>query len=170
MALEVFAGISLRTEKNVHFGTVVRIRTGMAGVLTDGLYQPGDRVEFQLDLTGFDATVQGLAEVVRTEVQPLDLNRYLLRIRKMRRADQALLQEWYDQQQAGLEPSLRTADQGDRALDSQVESQLPSAVGADMPVPPQPEVTKGREAIRALLLDAATASNRVTATPNDGEG
>jgi Tfp pilus assembly protein PilZ len=154
MALKVFAGISLRNDDGVHFGTLVRIRTGVAGVQTDALYRVGDRVEFQLELLGFDTMVQGIGEVVRADPRPEELSSYLLRIRKMRRSDQALLQEWYDQQLAGLEPSLRGEDDG-RALDSQVESQLPSDIGAERPTPAKLAEGKGREAIRNLLLDAA---------------
>jgi len=161
MTLTVFAGISLRHADGIHFGTLVRIRTGMAGVQTDALYAVGDRIEFQLELTGFDAMVQGLAEVVRADPHDDDLSNYLLRIRKMRRADQDLLQEWYDQQQAGQQPSLRGDDQ-QRVLDSQVESQLASAVGAGLPTPPTPAGGKGRAAIRELLLDAASARSTGT--------
>jgi hypothetical protein len=154
MTIEVYAGISLRNDDGVHFGTLVRIRTGLAGVQTDALYQLGDRLEFQLDLTGFDATVHGLAEVIRADPRSDELSSYLLRIRKMRRTDQGLLQEWYEQQAAGDDPTLLGRDDP-RALDSQVESQLPSAVGVDMPAPPSPAASHGRSAIRALLLDAA---------------
>jgi hypothetical protein len=154
MTLKVYAGISLRNEGGVHFGTLVRIRTGLAGVQTDASYAKGTRLEFQLDLTGFDATVHGLAEVIRADHRPDELSSYLLRIRKMRRADQELLQEWYEQQLAGGEPSL-LGDNDQRALDSQVESQLPSAVGLDMPAPPSPANSRGRSAIRSLLLGAA---------------
>ena len=157
MSLKVFAGISLRTDVGVHFGTMVRIRTGMAGVQTDARYALGDRVEFQLELTGYEAVVHGVAEVVRAEHADDELSSYLLRIRKMRRGDQDLLQEWYEHQLAGGEPSL--VNEGDaRALDSQVESRLPSAVGANMPAPPAPRPSHGRAAIRALLLDAALHS------------
>ncbi len=155
MTLQVFAGISLRSEQDVHFGTLVRISTGMVGVLTDGVYRVGDELEFQLDLAGFDSTVQGVVQVERADLQPEKLNRYLLRIRRMRRDDQALLQEWYDQQQAGLEPSLLTGAEPGQALDSQVESRLPSNVGVDMPGPPPAHDSRGRAALRALLLDAA---------------
>lgn len=154
MTLKVFAGISLRNEEGVHFGTLVRIRTGLAGVQTDAVYRVGDRLEFQLDLTGFDTTVHGIAEVRRADTRQDDLSSYLLRVIKMRRVDQDLLQEWYEQQQAGLEPSLLDNDDH-RALDSQVESQISSAMGADLPAPPVPEATHGRAAIRALLLEAA---------------
>jgi hypothetical protein len=153
MTLKVFAGISLRSDEAVHFGTLVRIRTGLAGVQTDATYELGEMLEFQLELTGFDTTVHGLAQVRRADLHRDDLSNYLLRILKMRRSDQELLQEWYDQQQAGLEPSLTGEDH--RALDSQVESRLPSAVGVNMPPPPSPTATKGRAAIRDLLLAAA---------------
>ncbi len=157
MTLKVFAGISLRNDAGVHFGTLVRIRTGLAGVRTDAVYAVGDIVEFQLELTGFDTTVHGLAQVQRAEISSEELSSYLLRIRRMRRADQELLQEWYDQQQAGLEPSLR-GDDAPRALDSQVESQLASGVGAYMPAPTSPAGGRGRDAIRALLQDASSRS------------
>ena len=153
MSLKVFAGISLRNEEGVHFGTLVRIRTGMAGVQTDAYYEPGDMIEFQLELTGFDTMVQGLAQVLRADRPPDDLSSYLLRIRKMRRNDQALLQEWYEQQLGGDEPSLRSLGT-ERALDSQVESQLHSAVGAGIPAPPNPAGGRGRSAIRDLLINA----------------
>ena len=156
MTLKVFAGISLRNETSVHFGTLVRIRTGVAGVQTDAQYAVGELLEFQLELTGFDTMVQGLAEVRRADLRPDDLSSYMLRIRKMRRSDQALLQEWYAQQQAGEEPSLRSGEDP-RALDSQVESQLPSDVGAGLPAPTEIGAGKGRTAIRELLLDAATS-------------
>lgn len=158
MTLKVFAGISLRNDSGVRFGTLVRIRTGVAGVQTDGQYAVGETLEFQLDLTGFETMVQGLAEVHRADLHPDDLNSYLLRIRKMRRGDQALLQEWYEQQLAGDEPTLRSNDD-QRALDSQVESQLASAVGAGLPVPPSPADGRGRAAIRELLLHAVGASS-----------
>ena len=110
MTIEVFAGISLRNDDGVHFGTLVRMRTGLAGVQTDALYHVGERVEFQLDLTGFHATVHGLAEVIRADPRSDELSSYLLRIRKMRRADQGLLQEWYEQHRAGDDPSLLGSD------------------------------------------------------------
>ncbi len=163
MSLKVLAGISLRTDEGVHFGTLVRIRTGVAGVQTDAIYEVGDRVEFQLELVGFDAMVSGLSEVMRADPHPDDLSNYMLRIRKMRRADQELLQEWYEQQVAGAEPSLRSKDDA-RALDSQVESQLASAVGADLPAPPMPGSGKGRMAIRELLLDAAQSETEADLT------
>jgi len=155
MTLKVFAGISLRNKSSVHFGTLVRIRTGVAGVQTDAQYAVGELLEFQLELTGFDTMVQGLAEVRRADLRPDDLSSYMLRIRKMRRSDQALLQEWYAQQLAGEQPSLRSGEDP-RALDSQVESQLPSAVGAGLPAPMKLGAGKGRTAIRELLLDAVT--------------
>ncbi len=81
----------------------------------------------------------------------------------MRRSDQALLQEWYEQQLAGMEPSLRGDDEG-RALDSQVESQLPSDIGADLPERAKLADGRGREAVRNLLVDAAPEGGRAGET------
>jgi hypothetical protein len=159
MTLKVYAGISLRSEQGVRFGTLLRIHAALMGIQTDGVFRVGDQVEFQLDLVGFDAIVQGLGEVERVDHRHDELNRYLVRIRKMRRADQALLQEWYEQLAGGVEPSLRDPDGGARALDSQVTSQLPSDLG--LPHPPgfdgAPPAGAGsaRAAVRDVLLAAS---------------
>jgi len=175
MTLKVFAGISLRADDDVHFGALVRIHAAMAGVETDGIYAVGQQIEFQLELSDLDRSVQGVAQVRRAELQPAALNRYLLRILRMRRSDQALLQEWYqlrstptDAPGGGQDPQA--------ALDSQVQSQLPEELPA-LPAPPRPRPVPagasvpsrsrsfsisssaqragtGRAAIRAVLLSA----------------
>ncbi len=178
MALRVFAGISLRNEEGVHFGTMMRIKAAMAGIQTDGVYRVGDRLEFQLELTGFDADVHGIADVVKAELHDEAMNRYLLRIRKMPRADQALVQEWYDQLATDGQASLLSAG-AQRALDSQVQSRLPSDLPGLPPPKPagrppagcQEEFTfsdsisrdrggMGRTAIRAVLQAASKSKVR----------
>ncbi|MFH1464344.1 MAG: hypothetical protein ABIO70_08145 [Pseudomonadota bacterium] len=163
MTLKVFAGISLRSEQGIHFGTLLRIRAALMGIQTDGNYQPGEQVEFQLDLVGFDGVVQGLGQIERAERREDDLNRCLVRIRRMRRADQALLQEWYEQLASGKAPTLRDTEDADRALDSQVASQLPSDLG--LPRPPRPEggpptgAGHARSAVRDVLLAAGPSTD-----------
>ncbi len=128
MTIKVYAGISLRRGDGIHFGTLVRLGRGRAGITTDARYRTGDFLEFQLELTGWEQTVTGIAEVAKADIRAPRLNRYLLRILEMRRADRQALQDWYEEQQ-GAEGS--TSDAG--PLDSQVGSRVPSRVHGELP-------------------------------------
>ena len=191
MAQKVFAGITLRSERAVHFGTLVRIHGPLAGVTTDGHFEVGEEVEFQLDLAELDAIVNGVAEVRRAEYRAPQLNKVLICFRKMRREDQALLVEWCERQ--GAKATVTLEQGGQRPLCDLVESKVPSATGRDLPPPPrlpqpprEPEsgpgsrhsifslsnVARGegigRAAIRAVLRAAAGEPLPVAGAPSQG--
>jgi len=130
MTVKVYAGISLRRGDDIHFGTLVRLGRGRAGITTDGQYRQGDFVEFQLELTGWEQTVTGIAEVGKADIRAPRLNRYLLRILEMRRADRQTLQEWYHEQRTDGGPE---SGSGSGVLDSQIGSQVPSRIARDLP-------------------------------------
>jgi hypothetical protein len=132
MAIKVFAGITLRRGDDIHFGTLVRLERAMAGVTTDGVLRVGNFVEFQLELTGWDQSVMGIAEVRRADIRSRRLNRFLLRILEMRRTDRRNLQAWYQEQQAEAQAQVER-QASPRALDSEVGSHVPSRVQRDLP-------------------------------------
>jgi len=130
MPVELTASIALRHGDMVHFGTLVRLEDSMAGVTTDGRYRAGDFLEFQLELTGWDATVSGIAEVRRAGLRDSHANRYLLQILEMRRSDRKLLQSWYE--------DLSTVEESEAefaafALDDQVGSFAPPRLAPALP-------------------------------------
>ena len=138
MATKLFAGITLRRGDDIHFGTLVRLDRARAGVTTDGELRVGDFVEFQLDLTGWDQSVMGIAEVRRADIRSHRLNRFLLRILEMRRTDRRNLQAWYQEQRN--EAEQRTEQRvSQRALDSQVGSHVPSRVARELPATRKPK-------------------------------
>ncbi|MFH1469424.1 MAG: hypothetical protein ABIO70_33875 [Pseudomonadota bacterium] len=133
MPVELSASISIRHGDMVNFGTLVRLEDAVAGITTDGRYEVGDFIEFQLELTGWDATVSGIAEVRRAGLREGHANRYLLQILEMRRSDRKLLQSWYEDLSAVEE------DEGEFAafaLDSEVGSYAPPRAAPHLPRPP----------------------------------
>ena len=141
MAIKVFAGITLRRGDDIHFGTLVRLERAVAGITTDGKLQVGDFVEFQLDLTGWDQSVMGIAEVRRADIRTPRLNRFMLRILEMRRTDRRNLQAWYQEQQAEAQARAKETERraSQRALDSQVGSHVPSRIAREFPTARKPK-------------------------------
>jgi hypothetical protein len=128
MSIGVYAGISLRRADNIGFGTVVRMGRGRLGITTDAVFRVGDFVEFQLELTGWDRAVSGVAEVAKVDLRAPRSNRFLMRVLEMRRTDRDQLQEWYMEQRAAAE-----LEDSHGALDSQVGSRAPSRIGRELP-------------------------------------
>lgn len=160
MTVKVRAGISLRRDDNIRFGTMVRLGHGRMGITSDGLYAVGDFVEFQLDLPGWDLTVAGIAEVNKIDIRVPRLNRFLLRVLEMSRSDRQLLQDWYEEQLAEARDIQRVA--ANRALDSRVGSQVPSRVGRELPRAQRPPPTPSEHPISTWSTDRALSiSNTV---------
>ncbi len=153
MTVKVKSGISLRRGDDIHFGTLARLGHGRMGITTDGRYSEGDFVEFQLELAGWDLTVTGIAEVNKVDIRSPRLNRFLLRILEMRRADRQRLQDWYQEQLA--EAVDRDLTQAYRALDSRVGSQVPSRVSRDLPRGPQGQPTRSEPPVSNWGTDRA---------------
>jgi hypothetical protein len=183
MSIKVYAGISLRRSDGIHFGTLVRRGRGRAGITTDAVYRQGDFLEFQLELSGWDRTVTGIAEVARADIRGSRLNRYLLRILEMRRPDRETLQSWYLEQ---IDDARTASSPG--LMDSQVGSEVPSRIQRELPRvvhEPAPVSNWGndasltisqtvehqgsrRQALRAVLRAAYGEPEPVAAVANPG--
>lgn len=135
MPVELSAPIALRHGDRVHMGVLVRLEEAVAGVTTDARYNVGDFVEFQMELTGWGATVSGIAEVRRAGVRDTSTSRYLLQILEMRRSDRKLLESWYRDQ--------RDAHEGESGM---VAFALDSGVGSAAPPRAAPSLPRRRDA------------------------
>ncbi len=158
--------ITLRSDQGVQTARLLRLGASLASVTVAHAYQEDEILELHLELPGFDAEVQGLVQVRRVSVRPDGSYNTLLRIVRMRRRDQALLEEWHEQANRGDSPSLTSG----RALNSAVPSRsAPPERRGPWPASASPSVSRGvhissvaekragagRAAIRSVLRAAS---------------
>ncbi len=97
MALRVDTGISLRSEYGVTPGRLLKVSDKQMLVTAETKFRPGAKVEFQLELEAYGATVFGIAQVSRVTAYTDAPNRYLLVISQLSSKDKQLYQRWlYD--------------------------------------------------------------------------
>jgi hypothetical protein len=161
--------ITLRSEEDIHHASLLRLGASLATVTGPDALQEEEILELHMELDGFDAVIEGLVQVRRVTLRLDGHHNSLLRIVRMRRRDQELLEEWYAQSHLGQTPSFTSA----RALDSRVHSHTTTStmnLRGDGPPPPSQDVRissiahkrrgAGRAAIRSVLR--ASAAERDT--------
>ncbi|MFH1464345.1 MAG: hypothetical protein ABIO70_08150 [Pseudomonadota bacterium] len=114
VVIELRESISLRTDDGLFFGDLLRFGAGRMEVETDGRFELRAEIEFQLKLPGFNATVYGVARVLRAISRTALLRQYTLRVLKMRDSDRIALQRWVDytaRGQSGYAAGLADSDQ-----------------------------------------------------------
>jgi len=150
--------ISLRTDDGLFFGELLRFELGRMEVECDGRFDLRTEVEFQLKLPGFNATVYGIAKVLRAISKTAVIRQYSLRLLRMRDKDRLLLQQWVDysvrgrsQEQSNTSPEAPATDRelaanpwGVRSLDSAVRTEAGRSAM--------------RDALRARFTPSSTAS------------
>ena len=94
--LELRESISIRSEDGLYFGEIMRFGGGRMEIECDGHFELRAELEFQLKLPTFNATVYGIARVLRAISRTALLRQYTLRIQRMRAKDRLLLQQWVD--------------------------------------------------------------------------
>lgn len=108
MAIKVKISIGLRDDRGVLFGTLLEVSDRHLRATAEGLYDPGQRVEFRFPLDGYRASVLGQARVQRV-VPPefgVGLASLVLDIEELDPRCQAVFREWlYDQAHGGGTPS-----------------------------------------------------------------
>jgi hypothetical protein len=157
IVLELRESISLRTQDGLFFGELLRFGAGRMEVECDGRFDLRSEVEFQLKLPGFNATVYGVARVLRAISRTALIRQYTLRILRMRDKDRLQLQQWVDYSSrgktteqvggsSGYDPKADPNPWGIQSLDSAVKTTAgklalrdamrarftPSSVGASM--------------------------------------
>ncbi len=143
MAIRVDLSISLRSEYGVTIGRLLEVSDKQLLLEADSRFKPGSKVEFQLELASYGATVYGLGQVTRVTAYSDAPNRYLLAIAQLASKDRALYQQWlYELAQGGAVPSRVSA----------VASSIVSTTGhrepprsAPVAAPGQPPVRRGPE-------------------------
>jgi hypothetical protein len=102
MAIRVDLSISLRSEYGVTIGRLLKVSDKQLLLEADTKFKPGSKIEFQLELASYAATVYGLAQVTRVTAYNDAPNRYLLAIGQLATKDRKLYKRWlYELAQGG---------------------------------------------------------------------
>ena len=102
MAIRVDLSISLRSEYGVTIGRLLKVSDKQLLLEADTKFKPGSKIEFQLELASYGATVYGLAQVTRVTAYNDAPNRYLLAIGQLATKDRNLYSRWiYELAQGG---------------------------------------------------------------------
>ncbi len=110
--------ITLRQDGVLHATRLLRFGASLATVLGDQPLSEDDVLEMRFELPELDTTVEGLVQIRRCNKRHDGQYATLFRIIRMRRRDQAALEDWYARTQIAIS---RPQHPG-RALDSQVGS------------------------------------------------
>jgi len=139
MAIRVDTSISIRSEYGVTLGRLLKVSDKQLLVSASAKFRPGSKLEFQLELPAYDATVYGLAQVTRVTAFEDASNRYLLGITQLSTKDRSLYQQWiYELAQVG----------GDSHRSSAMVSSIVSTLGERHAPPSKPAAPAAASALR----------------------
>jgi hypothetical protein len=176
MAIRVDTGISLRSEYGVTLGRLHKVSDKQLLVAANSKFRPGAKVEFQLELPSYGATVYGIAQVTRVTAFADAPSRYLMAITQLSTKDRSLFQQWiYELAQIGGAPSTSSAvvssivsTLGDRPPPRSDPGSQPAARWSTNPSEDQGRQNVGRAAVREALRARFAGRGRTTpAEPPD---
>jgi hypothetical protein len=135
MKLKTNAPIVMRHRGAIHFGTLVWVERGRAGVISESELRVGDFLSVRIEIDTWDQSVLAIAEVRRADRRSNGLHRYVIHLLEMRRSERERFESWVDELRvaAGVDE-----EEAPPVLDSEIGSNVPEDVARTVPVPGAP--------------------------------